>query len=805
MAHVQEALTRQIHQTLGDSYMHRFIYLIIALLCFVTGKPISIEARTPGKTENNKNTGDLLSQWRAVRHLVTDDALDNDRQREAAMVSTLGQFLADFAKGENEEFLKVLEGSVGTPQQVGQRLREALEAFDASGDSFAKKRGSFFSAYLSTLDQSGVLYSLHVPDSYDPSIPHPLEVHPRSNLKFKTPVEEKGEVSHIVVHCQGRGIEGLGDLDAIEAIRDVQKHYNIDSDRIYLAGGSIGGGAVWRTAARFPDLFAGALVDYGWTWGTQSVHLENVANIPIWIYHDTDDRWVPVAESRTAVKLLSGMNAPIIYNETSGAGHSGKLKDPAWKRQEWLLNQHRDPYPPRVTYTTATPLRGSSYWLDILEFTDPNRLATVNARVSGSLDYTQLFLDLQNIEVLEVELPTKLFPLDSPLKVVADSAPLLVPSPLPERIYVHRQTSDSTSSLYAVSLKDPRPATPFRQYAAGGPNSLYVSGEPLMIVRGTGGQDRALVDAIEHFCHSLSKGGNKGWSVFPMHESIFGRIPVKADSTITVEDEKRNNLIIVGSAETNRLLARIAPDLPAVEKDGSLHLGTDSYDLRGAGYGLFHYNPRAPQRFVWIMSSPEVKFYESINNGIADLMGEERPFGLLALRLNPRRTIRRISWKKDWSVPEGAISGELLPAPFTTDREAVRDLYHQAMCNVAGAKFVDFWKPHYYPLWEPGARWHDLAAELGQRRILYKGWASGADLQKITRSETINPEVKLGLFPPIDTLQIDSEEEYRYITGSTWAFFNLLKHPLGDPKPVQVDFFDEIHRLAKKQMKENSN
>jgi hypothetical protein len=782
--------------------MHRFVYLTIVLLFFSIEMPASAEAP---ETIGDFNTDEMLSRWHAVRHLIPTGALKKDQQREAAMVAILGQFLADFAEDGSEEFLKSLEAGVGAPGEVIRKLGEALEEFDAPRDSYAEERGSFFSAYISTLDQSGVLYSLYVPESYDPTIPHPLEVHPRSNLKFKTPVEERGAISHIVVHCQGRGIEGLGDLDAMEAIRDVQKHYNIDPNRIYLMGGSIGGGAVWRTAARFPDLFAAALVDYGWTWGTQSVHLENVANIPLWIYHDTDDRWVPVAESRTAVKLLSGMNAPIIYNETTGAGHSGKLKDPAWKRREWLLDQRRDPYPARMSYTTATPLRGRAYWFDILEFTAPNALATVNARVSESLDHSQLFLRLQNIEVLAVDLPRKLFPADKSLSVVAASAPIHVPPPLPERIYIHRQTSDSTSSPYAVSLKDPRSSTPFRQYAAGGPNSLYVSGEPLMIVRGTGGKNRALVDAIERFCRSLSKGGNKGWSVFPMHESIFGRIPVKADSAITVEDEKQNNLIIVGSAETNRLLARIAPDLPAVEKDDSLHLGSDSYDLRGAGYGLFHYNPRAPQRFVWIMSSSETEFYASINNGIADLMGEERPFGLLALRLNPRRTIRRISWNKDWSVPEEAISGELLPAPFTTDREAIRDLYHRAMCNVAGAEFVDFWKPHYYPLWEPGARWHDLAVELGQRRTLYKGWASGADLRKITRSETINPEVKMGLFPPIDTLQIDSEEEYRYITGSTWPFFNLLKHPLRDPKPVQIDFFDEIHRLAKKQMKEDSN
>jgi len=774
----------------------------IALLCVALGGQVLAEAPV---ADGRLDPDGLLSRWRAVRDSARAGQIDEERQREAAMVSTLGRFLADLREDGDEGFLQLLEGSVGAPEQVSQRLQEAVQALDTPGDSFARRRGSFFSAYLSTLDRSGVLYSLHVPESYNPSVPHPLEVHPRSNLKFIAPVEEHDEVSHIVVHCQGRGIEGLGDLDAQEAIRDVRRHYNIDPNRIYLVGGSIGGGAVWRTAARFPDLFAGALVDYGWTWGTQSVHLGNVANIPVWIYHDTDDRWVPVAESRAAARLLSSMSAPVVYNETSGAGHSGKLKDPAWQQRAWLLDQRRDPFPSRVTYTTSTPMRGSMYWLHILEFTDPNRLATARARVSKSIDHVQLFVDLRNIEVLKVELPPELFPPDSPLRIVADSAPLLVSPPLPPRVYVHRSTTDGTSSPYATSLNDPRPPVPFRQYAAGGPNSLYVSGEPLMIVRGTGGADRDLVDAIKRFCGSLSKGGNRGWSVFPMHESVFGRIPVKADTAVTSQDEERHNLIIVGSAATNRLLARITASLPAVEADGHLYVGTDTLDMRGAGYGLFHYNPAAPRRFVWIMSSPEIEFYESINNGIADLMGEERPFGLLALRLDPRRTIRRIAWNKDWSIPEEAVSGQLLPPPFTTDREAIRDLYHQALCNAAGAEFVDFWEPHFYPLWEPGARWHDLAAELGQRRVLYRGWASGADLRKLARSESINPEVKLGLYPPIDSLRVDPGGAYRYTTGSTWGFFNVLKHPLTDPEPVQVDVFDEIRRLAGGETEEPSH
>ena len=179
------------------------------------------------------------------------------------------------------------------------------------------------------------------------------------------------------------------------------------------------------------------------------------------------------------------MGSPIIYNETTGGGHSNQKKDPAWKTHEWLLDQRRNPYPSRVTYTTSTPLRGRAYWLNILEFTNPNALATVNARVTDGLNHKQLFRHLKNIDVLEVELSRKVFPADKPLSVISGGSLLRVSSPLPQRIYIQRKTGDIENIQYAFSLDDPRNETPFRQYTAGGLNSLYVSGEPLMIVRGT--------------------------------------------------------------------------------------------------------------------------------------------------------------------------------------------------------------------------------------------------------------------------------------------------------------------------------
>lgn len=283
-----------------------------------------------------------------------------------------------------------------------------------------------------------------------------------------------------------------------------------------------------------------------------------------------------------------------------------------------------------------------------------------------------------------------------------------------------------------------------------------------------------------------------------MHPCITGKIPIKADTEITVEDERRCNLILVGPADVNCVLARIAPRLPAVESNGFLHVGEEKYDLDGASYGLFHYNPEAPERYVMVMSSPEIEFYRSINNGIANLMGDEHPLGLVAKRLNPPRMIRRIMWNKDWSVPDGANEAETLPAIFTENREAVKDVYLQAMCAATGTEFAVYYTGEtgldYYPLWESAARWHDLAAEIGQTGMFFVGWASGADLQKLT----LDKEFKVGLFPPVDETKILPQVDYRLVMDPrmAWAFVNAVGHPMRDTVAVRVDLFDEIHRVA---------
>ena len=58
--------------------------------------------------------------------------------------------------------------------------------------------------------------------------------------------------------------EEWGRLDALEVLDIVKERYNIDENRIYLTGHSMGGHGVWHIGSLFPDRFAAIGPSAGW-------------------------------------------------------------------------------------------------------------------------------------------------------------------------------------------------------------------------------------------------------------------------------------------------------------------------------------------------------------------------------------------------------------------------------------------------------------------------------------------------------------------------------------------------------------
>jgi predicted esterase len=93
---------------------------------------------------------------------------------------------------------------------------------------------------------------------------------------------------------------------------------SIDRRRVYLTGLSMGGFGTFDLLARRPELFAAALPLSG---GGDLGAVSKYKDVPLWIFHGTNDFSVPVDFSRNLVKALQQAGAKPKYTEYNTLGH----------------------------------------------------------------------------------------------------------------------------------------------------------------------------------------------------------------------------------------------------------------------------------------------------------------------------------------------------------------------------------------------------------------------------------------------------------------------------------------------------
>ena len=125
-----------------------------------------------------------------------------------------------------------------------------------------------------------------------------------------------------------------------KVIRELIEKGNVDIDRIYIHGGSMGGCGTWDYIQRWPELFAAAVPVMG---PNDLKTAPKIAHMPIWVHHGETDTVAPVANSRNMVAALKKLGSPVKYTEYAGTGHKlgGIFSD--GKIYDWLFQQRRVP------------------------------------------------------------------------------------------------------------------------------------------------------------------------------------------------------------------------------------------------------------------------------------------------------------------------------------------------------------------------------------------------------------------------------------------------------------------------------
>ncbi|MDI3321212.1 GDSL-type esterase/lipase family protein [Pinibacter soli] len=124
---------------------------------------------------------------------------------------------------------------------------------------------------------------------------------------------------------------------SIELLDKIIKENNIDRDRIYITGLSMGGFATWEMLQRHPELFAAGVPVCG---GGDTAFAGKLSHVPLWVFHGDADSTVPVTRSRAMVQQIVSKGGHPRYTEYPGVGHD------SWSRTyaenevwDWLFAQ----------------------------------------------------------------------------------------------------------------------------------------------------------------------------------------------------------------------------------------------------------------------------------------------------------------------------------------------------------------------------------------------------------------------------------------------------------------------------------
>lgn len=128
------------------------------------------------------------------------------------------------------------------------------------------------------------------------------------------------QINAVIIAPQNRG-DGWRPQRLKSVVDWVCERYEVDTNRLYVLGMSMGGYGTLDFAGTYPDHVAAAMALCG---GSTLKDYTGLSRVPLWIVHGTADTAVPVTASRQVVEAINKVDTlnQTIYTELKGVNHS---------------------------------------------------------------------------------------------------------------------------------------------------------------------------------------------------------------------------------------------------------------------------------------------------------------------------------------------------------------------------------------------------------------------------------------------------------------------------------------------------
>lgn len=128
---------------------------------------------------------------------------------------------------------------------------------------------------------------------------------------------------------------------ALKTLESLRKEFNIDANRQYIMGISMGGFGTWDAISRHPNLFAAAVPICG---GGDKAVIAKAAKVPVWAFHGAKDSVVKPVCTHDMIEALKQAGGSPRFTEFPDCDHNSW--DSAAAQPEllpWLFSQKRLP------------------------------------------------------------------------------------------------------------------------------------------------------------------------------------------------------------------------------------------------------------------------------------------------------------------------------------------------------------------------------------------------------------------------------------------------------------------------------
>ncbi|MBX7166613.1 MAG: prolyl oligopeptidase family serine peptidase [Pirellulales bacterium] len=494
-------------------------------------------------------------------------------------------------------------------------------------------------AYVSKIDGSIQPYRIVIPPGYDPASEraHRLDFwcHGRgetlSELNFIAD-SSPGQFTPpdaFVVHLYGRYCNAnkfAGEIDLFEALADVKRRYPIDDNRVVIRGFSMGGAACWQFAVHYPGRFAAAAPGAGFAetreflrvfqseqvappWYEQTLwqlydctdYAANLFNCPTVAYSGEVDRQKQAADIMATALRAEGMELTHVIGPNTAHSYHPQAKEEINRRIDAIVARGRNPVPQRVRFTTFTLRYPECLWIRLEGLEEHWKRARVDAEI---IDAHTVKVATGNVSALRISMPSGGCPLDNTQHptVQIDGYALEAPAVQTDRSWV----ADFHKSADGWRVGPPGGDDPLRKIPGlqGPIDDAFL--DSFVMVRPTGSTphertaawvDAEMKHAIEHW-----------------RKQFRGDARVKDDTALTDADIADSNLVLWGDPQSNRVLARIADQLPIRWEQEQLHVGQQSYAVEAVMPVLIYPNPLNPRRYVVLNSGFTFREYDYLSN-----------------------------------------------------------------------------------------------------------------------------------------------------------------------------------------------